>query len=127
MTPSSQFSGPSPGAPPLRGHGRRTAARIPRSLGPACGLQVGATGTSDRGKGALFDGTNTDPSDAGASAHRRRLLARLQADERGAIFSEYVILTGLVAIVSIPAFLFAGAAVAHSFVFVRGYMLYPFP
>jgi hypothetical protein len=54
-------------------------------------------------------------------------LARLHASDRGAIFSEYIILTGLVAIFSIPAFLLAGAAVAHSFVFVRGYMLYPFP
>jgi Flp pilus assembly pilin Flp len=60
-------------------------------------------------------------------ATARRLLARLRADERGAIFSEYIILTGLVAVFSIPAFLIAGAAVAHSFVFVRGYMLYPFP
>jgi hypothetical protein len=37
------------------------------------------------------------------------------------------VLTALVAIATIPAFLLAGAAVARSFVFVRGYMLFPFP
>jgi Flp pilus assembly pilin Flp len=57
----------------------------------------------------------------------RDFLARFASDGRGAIVSEYVVLTGLVAMVTIPAFLFAGAAVAKSFVFVRGYMLFPFP
>jgi Flp pilus assembly pilin Flp len=57
----------------------------------------------------------------------RHLPPRLAADRRGAIVTEYVVVTALVAIATIPAFLLAGAAVARSFVFVRGYMLFPFP
>jgi Flp pilus assembly pilin Flp len=57
----------------------------------------------------------------------RELSARLASDRRGGISSEYVVLTGLVAIATIPAFLYVGAAVAKSFIFVRSYLLVPFP
>ena len=52
---------------------------------------------------------------------------RLLQDERGAMFTEYVTVTGFVALLTIPALLYCGVQLANSFVFVRSYMLYPFP
>jgi len=54
-------------------------------------------------------------------------LKRLRDDERGALMLEYIVIVGFVAIVSIPALLFCGVAVAKNFAFVRNYALYPFP
>ena len=52
---------------------------------------------------------------------------RFLRDERGALLSEYVAVTGFVALVSIPALLYCGSQLAGSFAFVRNYVLYPFP
>ena len=57
----------------------------------------------------------------------RGLVAGLLSEERGAVLVEYVAVTGFVALVSLPALMFAGVAVAKSFVFIRGYMLSPYP
>jgi Flp pilus assembly pilin Flp len=54
-------------------------------------------------------------------------LRRLLTDDRGAMFTEYTAVTGFVAIVSLPALLYCGWALAASFGFVRNYVLYPFP
>jgi Flp pilus assembly pilin Flp len=62
-----------------------------------------------------------------ASEPPRTILARFFSDQRGAVLLEYAALTGFVAVVSLPALILCGLAVANSFVFVRGYMLYPFP
>lgn len=51
----------------------------------------------------------------------------LRADERGALMTEYVVVVGFVALVSIPALAFCGWAVAASFAHVRDYVLYPYP
>ena len=52
---------------------------------------------------------------------------RLLKDDRGALLTEYTAVTGFVALVTIPALLYAGWALAASFGFVRNYVLYPFP
>lgn len=57
----------------------------------------------------------------------RAILKRLLDDDRGAVMTEYVVVTGCVAIVCLAVLLFSGVALAHSFGFVRGYALYPFP
>jgi Flp pilus assembly pilin Flp len=54
-------------------------------------------------------------------------LARLLRDERGAVMTEYLVVTGFVALVSIPAFVYLGYVVAHSYSFMQGYALYMFP
>jgi Flp pilus assembly pilin Flp len=56
-----------------------------------------------------------------------RTFKRLLRDERGALLTEYATVTGFVALVTIPALLYCGVALAHSFAFVRDYVLYPFP
>ncbi len=53
--------------------------------------------------------------------------ARFVRDERGAVLTEYVAVTGFVALLSIPALLYCGYALVGSFAFVRDYVLYPFP
>ncbi len=65
------------------------------------------------------------PSDAGEAS--RTIVARLLSDQRGAVLLEYAAVTGFVAVIALPALVLCGLAVANSFVFVRGYMLYPFP
>jgi Flp pilus assembly pilin Flp len=54
-------------------------------------------------------------------------LRQLFRDERGAVMTEYVTVTGFVALLTIPALLYCGVQLANSFVFVRSFMLYPFP
>jgi Flp pilus assembly pilin Flp len=54
-------------------------------------------------------------------------LRQLLQDERGAMLTEYVTVTGFVALLTIPALLYCGVQLANSFVFVRSFMLYPFP
>jgi Flp pilus assembly pilin Flp len=54
-------------------------------------------------------------------------LKRLLEDDRGAMFTEYTVVTGFVALVTMPALLYCGWALAASFGFVRNYVLYPFP
>ena len=69
-----------------------------------------------------------DPkSDAAKSEAKMSSLGRLLRDDRGAVFVEYISLNGLVALVSLPALLYCGFVLAQSFVFVRDYVLYPFP
>ncbi len=58
---------------------------------------------------------------------KTRNFRQLLQDQRGAIMTEYVTVTGLVAIVTIPALLYCGVAHASNFAFVRDYVLYPFP
>jgi len=41
--------------------------------------------------------------------------------------TEYVAVTGFVALVSIPALIYCGVALAGNFAFVRDLALYPFP
>jgi Flp pilus assembly pilin Flp len=74
-------------------------------------------------------GHPASPSSAASTSRKRgrSIVARLLSDERGAVLLEYTALTGFVAIVALPALVLCGLAVAGSFVFVRGYMLYPFP
>jgi Flp pilus assembly pilin Flp len=55
------------------------------------------------------------------------ILKRLLKDDRGAMFTEYTVVTGFVALVTLPALLYCGWALAASFGFVRNYVLYPFP
>jgi Flp pilus assembly pilin Flp len=52
---------------------------------------------------------------------------RLLLDERGAVFTEYVAITGFVALVSIPAILGCALALAKHFFANRWYALMPFP
>jgi Flp pilus assembly pilin Flp len=59
-----------------------------------------------------------------ASVARLAILAR---DERGAVMTEYLVITGFVGIAAIPAFVYLGYVVAHSFSFMRGYTLYMYP
>jgi Flp pilus assembly pilin Flp len=54
-------------------------------------------------------------------------LVRLLGEERGAVMTEYVVVTGFVALVTIPSLLYCGLQLAVSFGFVRDYALYPFP
>jgi Flp pilus assembly pilin Flp len=56
-----------------------------------------------------------------------RSFMKLLSDERGAMMTEYVAVTGFVALVTIPALLYCGVALATSFAHVRDYVLYPFP
>jgi len=49
------------------------------------------------------------------------------ADDHGAAMTEYVVVVGFVALVSIPAFTFLGYVVAHSYSFVQSYALNMFP
>jgi Flp pilus assembly pilin Flp len=56
-----------------------------------------------------------------------RIFRRLLQDDRGAVLTEYATVTGVVALVTIPALLYCGVALAQSFAFVRDYVLYPFP
>ena len=58
---------------------------------------------------------------------KSRSFKRFLQDERGALLTEYVAVTGFVALVSIPALLYCGSQLAGSFAFVRNYVLYPFP
>jgi Flp pilus assembly pilin Flp len=57
----------------------------------------------------------------------RATLKRFRDDDRGAVMTEYIVVTGFVAIVALPALLYCGVALARSFAFVRDYALYPFP
>jgi hypothetical protein len=41
--------------------------------------------------------------------------------------TEYVAITGFVALVTIPGLMYCGYMLAGSFGFVRNYLLYPFP
>jgi Flp pilus assembly pilin Flp len=54
-------------------------------------------------------------------------LKKLLRDERGALVTEYAVVTGFVALVSLPALLYCGVALAANFAHVRDYVLYPFP
>ncbi len=54
-------------------------------------------------------------------------MVRLLKDERGALMTEYVTVTGFVALVTLPALLYCGVSLAKSFAFVRDFALYPFP
>ena len=54
-------------------------------------------------------------------------LQDLLRDESGAVFTEYVVLTGFVALVSVPAILFCAFALAKHFFIIRWYALMPFP
>ncbi len=58
---------------------------------------------------------------------KRATIKRLFSDERGAVMTEYVVVTGVVGIVTLPALLYCGVALARNFVFVRDYALFPFP
>jgi hypothetical protein len=49
------------------------------------------------------------------------------ADDRGAVMNEYVVVTGFVGLVAIPAFALLGYVVAHSYSFMQGYLLFMFP
>jgi Flp pilus assembly pilin Flp len=55
------------------------------------------------------------------------LLARLSRDTRGAAYSEYVILVGVVALVSCISLLYLGVALANDFNRARTYVIYPVP
>jgi len=54
-------------------------------------------------------------------------LRELLCEERGAVMTEYVAVTGFVSLVTIPSLLYCGLQLATSFGFVRDYALYPFP
>jgi Flp pilus assembly pilin Flp len=54
-------------------------------------------------------------------------LKYLLRDESGAVFTEYVVLTGFVALVSVPAILFCAFVLAKHFFAIRWYALMPFP
>jgi Flp pilus assembly pilin Flp len=56
-----------------------------------------------------------------------RSFMKLLSDQRGAMMTEYATVTGFVALVTIPALLYCGVALATSFAHVRDYVLYPFP
>lgn len=56
-----------------------------------------------------------------------RSFKQLLLDERGAMMTEYATVTGFVALVTLPALLYCGVALATSFAHVRDYVLYPFP
>ena len=60
-------------------------------------------------------------------ARASSLLARCARDTRGAVYAEYVILVGVVAIVSCVALLYLGVAIAHDFTRARTYVIYPVP
>jgi Flp pilus assembly pilin Flp len=60
-------------------------------------------------------------------ASRDRHVRRLLDDERGAVMTEYLVITGFVGLVSIPAFAYLGYVVAHSYAFMQGYALLMFP
>ena len=59
--------------------------------------------------------------------HSMRSFKQLLWDERGAMMTEYATVTGFVALVTLPALLYCGVALATSFAHVRDYVLYPFP
>jgi Flp pilus assembly pilin Flp len=54
-------------------------------------------------------------------------LRRLLRDDRGVVMTEYIVVTGFIALVTIPALAYCGLALAHSFSNVRDYILYPIP
>ena len=56
-----------------------------------------------------------------------RSVARFVHDDRGAVMNEYVVVLGFVGLVSIPAFAYLGYVVAHSFSFMRTYVLFMYP
>ncbi|HEX4445593.1 MAG TPA: hypothetical protein VH044_02610 [Polyangiaceae bacterium] len=41
--------------------------------------------------------------------------------------TEYLVVTGFVGLVSIPAFVYLGYVVAHTYAFMQGYALFMFP
>jgi Flp pilus assembly pilin Flp len=43
------------------------------------------------------------------------------------MMTEYAVVTGFVALVTLPALLYCGVALATNFAHVRDYVLYPFP
>ncbi len=55
------------------------------------------------------------------------IIQSLLRDQRGAVMTEYVVVTGFIGLASISALLFCGYMLAGSFSFVRNYTLYPFP
>jgi Flp pilus assembly pilin Flp len=57
----------------------------------------------------------------------RRVIRGFAADERGAVMTEYLVIVGAVGLMSIPALLYCGEAMARSFIFVQQYLLFPFP
>ncbi len=56
-----------------------------------------------------------------------QLLKGALHDERGAMMTEYTVVTGFVAMLALPALLYCGVALAANFAHVRDYVLYPFP
>ena len=54
-------------------------------------------------------------------------LAGCVRDERGAAYTEYLVLVGVVALACTTAFLSLGLAIAHDFQTCRSYTLYPVP
>jgi Flp pilus assembly pilin Flp len=66
-------------------------------------------------------------TEATSRGYTRATVMRLAADERGAVMTEYVVVLGFVGIVSMPAFMYLGYVVAHSFSFMRGYVLFMYP
>jgi Flp pilus assembly pilin Flp len=54
-------------------------------------------------------------------------LRKLLRDQRGAMMTEYTVVTGFVALITLPALLYCGVALAANFAHVRDYVLYPFP
>jgi Flp pilus assembly pilin Flp len=48
-------------------------------------------------------------------------------DQRGAVFTEYVVIVGLIALATIPAILLCAGGMARNFFNNRWYALIPFP
>ncbi len=83
-----------------------------------------------RPRTAMAEKARADVKAAVAVGGLRSLIERavfIALDQRGAALNEYVVVTGFVAVVAMPALLFAGVAVASSFMKVRNFILYPFP
>jgi hypothetical protein len=55
------------------------------------------------------------------------ILARCARDTRGAVFSEYVILVGVVALVCCSSLIYLGVKLADDFNRSRAYVVYPVP
>ncbi|MBV9947161.1 MAG: hypothetical protein JOZ69_09960 [Myxococcales bacterium] len=63
------------------------------------------------------------PAPAGFAAR----IVSLLRDERGALYTEYLVVTGFVALGTSVAILYCAYAVAGNFAAIRQYLLYPFP
>jgi len=62
-----------------------------------------------------------------ATGRRRRRAAQLLGQARGAAMTEYTVLIGAVALVTMGAFISLGVALVVSFEARRDLILYPFP